>query len=435
MSVSLHKLIMMGFAAALPILRAILIKNKMNQINIKSSKESILIQLLSNIDKRRNYILYIASCYFNPNSARKLIKELRQRVNLSEVIIYIDRKTASVLGKDCLIKFCASFNDFEVNLYAVDTGYLFHTKAYALISYNNDDEIVSGSLVIGSANLTDSGLTAKNGNIESFLDSQDEELLQQFYLQLDELETLSIDEIDEFRDSDDFNFRYALLREGAFIHKWLDNLNQSLSVKHDLNELGRQCIDGDDIFGSIEFNVESATISKSYFNFDYNPPRLENAGHLTRNYGIETKLGYWIPQEALKSLFEKSGFEDFKRELKTQLTLGMEDIKQKINKDFEYLKNAKVIKNTDSNPAELFDNRVQVLLENDLKLKRIFSKYEIFDLPYDIQQKDEIETLFDEMLSFIESRLQKNITMWAFLDSIENVSIDNFRQSISDSLA
>ena len=93
----------------------------MNQINIKSSKKNTLINLLSNIDRRRNYILYIASCYFTPDSAKIFINKVRGLVKISKALIYIDRKTASVIGRDSLTKFCASFKDFEVNLYAVDT--------------------------------------------------------------------------------------------------------------------------------------------------------------------------------------------------------------------------------------------------------------------------------------------------------------------------
>ena len=262
--------------------------------------------------------------------------------------------------------------------------------------------------------------------------------MQQFDQQLKELKILSINQIEEFENTDEFNFKYALLQEGRFIHKWTDNLRQSLSVRYKLNENGRQCI-GDDTFRNIGFNIDAATISKSYFDFEQ--PNLEHTENLAKNYGVETCLGYWIPKQALETLlFEKNGFEYFKETLKNQLNQRIEDIKEKINKDLKHLMDNNLIDKPNLNPAESFESKMRELLKNELKLKRIFSKYEIFSLPYDIGQKKEIENLFDEILDLIKSRSRKNITMKAFLELIEmknlmkKVSMDNFRQSISDSL-
>jgi len=407
----------------------------MLQLNIKTSKRQTLIDLLSsNVDGRKRYVLYITSCYFTSDSARKFIRSLHKNIKLSEIAIYIDRKTASAIGKDELSYFCSAFGDLEVNLYAVDTAYLFHTKAYALISYNNNDEIVCGSLVIGSANLTGSGLTARSGNIESFLDTQDIDFLNQFIQQLSELTLISIDNIEYFKSSRDYNFKYALLLEGKFIYQWRDKLNDSFSIKYTLNENGKHRIDGDDTFKRVGFNVESATISKKYFDFEYDFSHLENAKILAKKYGIETYLGYWIPSEALEALFEQNGFENFKETLKNQLNQKIESIKEQIQRDFEYFQGEGIVEyREDTKPSDSFENKTQSLFQNDLKLQRIFSKYEIFDLPYDIQQKEEIESLFDEMIFLVQSKKNKNKSMQAFLDSINDVSLDTFRQSISNS--
>jgi len=64
-------------------------------LHIKSNKKNQLIELLSKTpDKRRNHILYLCSCYFSPESARGIINDLNDLFKLSEVVIYIDRKTA-----------------------------------------------------------------------------------------------------------------------------------------------------------------------------------------------------------------------------------------------------------------------------------------------------------------------------------------------------
>jgi len=305
---------------------------------------------------------------------------------------------------------------------------LFHTKAYALISFEGKN-IYRGSLVIGSANLTGNGVINKNGNIESIIDTQDIVLLDEFVSQMTKLKLLKIDEIDKFKSSNSFNFRYALIQEGSFIHKWTDNLEQYLSVRYYLNENGRTKV-ANESFTNAGFNMETATISKRYFNFDYEPPHLEGTENLTRNYGIETYLGYWIPNSALESLFEKDQFELFKSTLNKQLSAQMENIENSIQSDLVYLKSENVIQITDSEPVELLKSKVKDLQTNELKLKRIFSKYEIFSLPFDISQKKQIDELFEEMLSYIDSRKKKNIAMKAFLGAIRVSSLKAFREQI-----
>ena len=181
--------------------------------------------------------------------------------------------------------------------------------------------------------------------------------------------------------------KYALLQEGSFIHKWLDNLGQYLSTKYHLNEKGKGKV-GDETFRRAGFNIETATISKRYFKFDYEPPHLEDTENLTKNYGIETYLGHWIPNAALETLFEQTALDEFKNNLKNEFELQIENIRANISQDLDYLRSEDIIQVTDSNPIDLFEKKMADLFENDLKLKRIFSKYEIFKLPYDINQKE-----------------------------------------------
>ena len=405
-----------------------------NHINIKTLKKNKLIELLmKSPDKRRRHCLYLASCYFTRDSAKALINNMKELINLTEVKIYIDRKTACCIGKADLTKFYKSFNDIKVNIYAVETEYLFHTKAYAIISTDNDDSIVCGSLVIGSANLTGSGLTSKYGNIESLLDTQDNTYLIHFIEEILNLKLLAVENIEQFKNADDFSFKFALLQEGCFVHKWSDNLGAYLSTRYQLNEKGKEKI-GDESFKNAGFNIETATISKRYFKFDYEPPHLENADNLKRNYGIETFLGHWIPNAALETLFEQNAFDEFKNNLKNEVELQAENISISIARDLEYLKSEDVIHVTDSNPIELFEKKVAELFENEFKLQRIFSKYEIFNLPYDTSQKTDIEELFEEMVSLSESRTKKNIAMKAFLNALTKPSLDDFRDLINENI-
>ena len=405
-----------------------------NQINIKSFKKRRLLELLQKTrDKRRYHYLYLLSCYFSQDAARVLINEINKLIRISEVLIYIDRKTAVSIGKDELRRFCNSFRNVDVKLYAVDANCLFHSKAYALISFDNDNDIYCGSLVVGSANLTGQGLVNRSGNIESLLDTQDIDILSQFVHQLDALSIVTIEDIEKFTDSQEYNFKYALLQEGVFIHKWTDNLGQYLSIRYQLNENGKSRI-GDEAFKQAGFNVEAATISKRYFQFDYDPPHLEGTENLIKNYGIETYLGHWIPSSVFDTIFEDNEYEKFCNALKKQIYEQLDRITDKIKQDFDFLKAENLIQLSDVNPVESFQDKINDLLENDLKLKRIFSKYETFYLPYDLKQKEEIEELYYEMLVHSESRKRENITMKALLAAVSSTSLELFRNIITESM-
>lgn len=402
-----------------------------NKININHLKFKRLVELLlKESDKKFFHTLYLTSCYFSIKSASLIVEEISKIVRLQGVCIYIDRKVALGIDAEELRRFIKNYAKYGLTFYAVDTNHLFHSKAYALISFDRKNDIRRGSLVIGSSNLTGAGLTNVSGNIESMLDSQSIDLLSEFLSQIQTLKTVPIEKIYDFKSADDLNFKYALLLEGKFIHRWMDNLGQYLSVKYKLNENGKNIV-RDKIFTDAGFDVEAATISKRYFVFDYEPPHLKNAKNLAKNFGLETYLGYWVPNIALEKLFEKDKFQEFREKLTEALLSQMDAVMELIAKDLIFLRSQNIIKE-DENPTDALRLRIASLLHNEEKLKRIFSKYEIFSLPYDVNQKRKISELFDEMVSFVNSRASKNITQKSFLTSIDTVSIDGFRWDVKN---
>ncbi|WP_262966127.1 restriction endonuclease PLD domain-containing protein [Methylobacter psychrophilus] len=396
-----------------------------NQLHIRACKKTKLVNLLLKVqDKRRCYHLYLTSCYFTPESAKNIIGKLSESIRLTGVTVYIDRKTATLHGNKVLTRFCKN-NSLEIELFAVNSAILFHSKAYALVSYDESNEIYCGSLVVGSANLTGNGLTSRGGNIECLLDTQDDEMLKEFVSQLDSLTLINLDDIDKFKpaDRDTYAFKYALLQRGAFIHKWTDDLAQYFAVRYILNDSGKEKI-GDPVFKDRGFNIDTATISKRYFHLDYKPPHLEDTKNLRKNYGIETFLGHWVPRSDLVSLLKEKGIEEFKTELFSAIDEQYLSIKQQINEDMEYFMSAGVVEKDDSSPIEIFDKKIQDLRDNEYKIMRIFSKYEVFDLPYDLQEKDKIESLFYDIISLCESRKKPNAAMRRFLDAYVNANLD-----------
>jgi len=400
-------------------------------ININKGKKPKIVKLLTKgADKRFSHTLYLSSCYFSVDAAEKLIRDLQAQVNIKNVEIYIDRKTAINTGKQPLEDLCLNQKLPETSIFAVESTRLFHTKAYALISYAKDDSINKGSLVIGSANLTGAGLTDSSGNIESILDTQDTETLNEFITQLSKLNTIELDDLEAFNTQDSYNFKYALLSEGAFIHKWLDDLGRYLSTQYHLNENGKSRI-GDSLFKDAGFNIETATISKRYFDFSYEPAHLENTKSLIRQFGIETYLGHWIPNSSLENLLNQEGIDKFSKKLRSEINKKLPDIKERIQNDLQLLKDSNLINEITRRPDEVFEEKVEALLTNRLRLQRIFSKYEIFELPFDLSQKDNIEELFDQMLSLCHSKERRNTTQKAFISGYSTHSLENFRSFLN----
>lgn len=396
-----------------------------NQLHIRANKKDKLIELLLKTqDKRRYHNLYLTSCYFTPESAKEIIAKVSETIRLSCVTIYMDRKTAVLHGAKVLAKFCKN-SPVDTEVFAVESETLFHSKAYALVAYEGTDQIYCGSLVVGSANLTGAGLTKRGGNIECLLGTQKNEVIDEFLSQLKELKAISLEDIDKFRlgARDSYTFKYALLQRGKFIHKWTGDLGQYFAVRFRLNKAGKDMI-GDPIFKSRGFDVETATISKRYFEFEYEPPHLEDTEMLTKNYGIETFLGWWVPNTALLTLQRKQDVETFKSELFRTIDAQLAEIKERINEDSEYLEASNIVEKDESNSIVKFQKKIDALREDESRLMRIFTKFEVFDLPYDPQDKSEIEGLFDDILELCESRKRKNSAMKGFLNAYEGADLD-----------
>lgn len=402
-----------------------------NYLHIKSSKKQCLTEMLGRIDKRRYHSLYLCSCYFSDDTARKLIAEIKAFVRINTVNIYIDRRAAIEYGGYKLKKFCDSFVDFEVSIYAVESSNLFHSKVYALVANDEYGDVLSGSIVLGSANLTGAGLTSRGGNFECFIDSQEAEILNEHLSQLKKLTALPPEKINKFSRKEEFSFKYALIQSGIFLHKWNDNLEQYLSIRYRLSENGKYRIT-DKSLKIAGFNIETATVSKRYFHFNYTPEHLDNTMNLTKNFGIETYLGYWLPYAVSESMFDTDELNTFKKNLLYEIERQKDEIEKNIQKDYEFLLHENLIEESEAHPSDSFKSKIESLINNELKLKRIYSKYELFYLPYNIQQKEEILELFDEMIDVAESRKRKNKTMRAFLKSYAAFSIEKFHEVLEE---
>lgn len=402
----------------------------MTQTNIYANKRGQLVRLLSKTDLRRNHELYICSCYFDIASAKKLIKELVDNIKISRATVLIDRREAILTGSSELKKFVAEISKtVETNLRIVNHGPLFHTKAYA-VSYAPDGHYKCGSLVIGSANLTRAGLIGSKGNIESLLDTQDPDYIAEFINSLASLTTIDVDSIAEFSTADSIAFKLALLNTGRFVYRWSGNLRQYMATRYLLNESGRKGLrssETSEAVAPLGFNLDSASIGKSYFDFLYEP--LENAVEeigFIRNFGIETHLGHWVPKGILDIVISEGGdeYERFKHEIRSYWKREQSNITEAANHDYESLLRFGIIDPLEQDPGIAIRDRAEAMLENEIRLWRIYSKYAMSETPFEISQDGLIEEIHDEILETIGSRSNRNKSMKAYVESLERASLE-----------
>jgi hypothetical protein len=242
--------------------------------------------------------LVLVSCYFTTKVATRLIKNFLNFIDLVE--IYIDRGEALKIGENNLDSWLIEINKLvKTDLKISNSNHLFHAKAYCLLSNDNQ----KGSLVIGSANLTNNGLLSFNGNIELLYDTQDIKKILQFYSDLTSEQLLSfmtIHDLEDFNGEDDYCFQYALVQEGCFVRKFDETINDLLSFNYKFNKTGQDKSTTDEYkkLGLKNKNV----YSQNYFApvqpkietifVKYNTKFFIDWGM----YGITTKVGYWLPK-------------------------------------------------------------------------------------------------------------------------------------------
>ena len=404
-----------------------------------------MLKFFSKVDNSKYYYLYIASCYFTPSSARQLILDVNKIVNLLEVNIYIDRKSALAIRKDVLLDWKyevkEEFNgildeDFsDVNLYAVEHPTLFHSKGYALVEFDDDYTIIGGSLVIGSANLTGNGLFSNKGNIECLLDTQDVRSIATFVGSLEkDLDWLPVSELEEFGSVNSLSFMYAMLQEGEFIHPWSDDLRKILSVTYKLSALGIERTKTDSVLKDYGFNLDSLSVSKSYVDFKVSDYLHDDFKSMKRNYGIENHLGHWIPREMYEYCANQGkGFEKFKTDFFSYFDKDrIAAISAEIKNEYMLLLKSGVIEKGTLEPQEVFIKNLHALFDDDSRLMRIFTKLEKYELPYDIRDSANIIKLYNEITQMAKSKKRASFGVRSWLAGVESVSITALRAVIWD---
>jgi len=162
----------------------------------------------------------------------------------------------------------------------------------------------------------------------------------------------------------------------------------------------------------------------------------------TRNYTVDTYFGRWCPKDVWDSV--DSGEEKFKSFLQEFRELTTDDkldvvIKEAEKIQAELLKRGLIL-DPGAGHLESWRERIINLQNNENKLKRFYYKYEINDLPFNVEQTREIDDLYDNIRESIELAQHKNIVSRKILDSIDNKDIsllalnEEERNALLDSL-
>ena len=378
------------------------------------SKLRSLVGALTDCDRRRSYYLSVATCYCSVKAVGEFIDAVRKQLRVKGIYLYLDRRTAISIGHEELKQLENDYREV-LSIYAIKAGRLFHTKGYCLAAYDGE-ELVEGRLAIGSANLTNPGLTKSNGNIESITVHSDLSTIREFLEFFDDEENLiALDNLSKFGKKDTTDFQYALLQCGLFSHKWSALLAAYCSVRFQLSVEGRQRAQGG--FEELGFQTDAVSIAKTYFSFDLARWQT-NDRNLIKKYGIECFLGHWVPKSVVDADEEgNSRFKQFKTTLFDELDSKMESILQNILRDYDLLTEEGVIDAPEADPARTFGEKIKALRNDDVQLYRIWSGRHYFEFPYDLADVKKIRETYDDVLQSVRRRKIRNRAMSAVLEA------------------
>lgn len=399
--------------------------------NTAKGKASRLIEALrSNVDNRKKYQLSIFTCYL-ANDLEKVsnfIDEMSSSIKLTDVKLYIDARECIRIGIEKLREFEESYADYNIGfeVTAIDTPNLFHSKAYALLSHDEQ----TGALAVGSANFTGAGLLVKksrnnkeiDGNYETLLLTNEVGIVRNF-LELKRIGAKyfkTLDELEEHKE-ESFSFKYALLQQGKFVHKWSETFNQYFAIRYKLSEKGKSKI-GNDFLKKLGFTVDAETISRQFFDFSSikkNDEMDEQKFNRLLRRGIETFLGHWLPLSLLQGLNNKMGAEQIFDIISKNVGQQLEERKLDITAAFDGLKVEGFIAESDidKDPILELENKLNNLKDDQVKLSRMWDKFSVFDLPYDLSRKNDIERLYDDLIAKAQSKRKKNAAAHGVLEA------------------
>ena len=363
--------------------------------------------------RQRRHELWILTCYVEFDLVEEYVEYLLKSIRITDVYlafnfseIYKDgpNNTAERLKKitDRLDEKGISFE-----WKALASSKLVHSKGYALIQRYKG--AVSGGVVLTtSANYTVPGF--KGGNVEIGYLSTKRKDVHNFEKAYDYLwDELGSDIDSAVFKQEEYLLKFALLSSGLFLHKWSGSLSQQIAIRYELTPLAKEKGAIAPELAAVGFEAGD-TFTRQVLNMSELPAKEIPRSFITR-FTIETFWGRWCPIDAWDALSKSfEGSSQFIQQFKDATEeSALIDAKEKANAvQFDLIAKG-LIKPVNENHLENWAARIQELRSNHRRLERLHIGYEAHELPYEIDQKPEVQELFDSLMEAIELSKASNI--------------------------
>jgi hypothetical protein len=372
--------------------------------------------------------LLILSCYVNFDSIRSLIEALADEVKLTRVVLLFDYNEVFKLGPAETTKrlnYMAGglqrrIRSVSLEWAAVGTpnGTLIHAKGYAIVQRNASSELVGGTLLTGSANLTQRGfglpeggatnvelgyITARQADIKAFVDIFEKLHTSDGFRK--DLSSLELDGAEQFK--------YALLSSGVFLSKWSGNLNALVGMRFPLSREARRVV----AVTAPElrrrgFDTEQNTLTKNYLDLSNKSLRKQFPRQFTREYTIETSIGRWCPRPVWDVVEEvltdehTEFLEAFRRAASDEHLEQASDVAES---DLRFLIERHLAQPS-TGLVERWVEKLKKLRDQEEQLRRLWRGYSAFPFPFRRDETLSFE-VYDSFRDSIDSSRRSNFAI------------------------
>jgi hypothetical protein len=377
--------------------------------------------------RQRRHEVLILTCYVNFDCIKRLIKELRGTIRVTDFFLAFDMsevfREGPVKVDNKLKEICSWCKDKNINfrVKALSATSLVHAKGYAIIQ-RCDGQVSDGLTLITSANFTGAGFFGKNVEVGYYSRKKSDVLdFEKMYINL--WESYGKDITKEIEADSLYLYKYSLLTSGVFLHKWDGSLSKMVGVKYRLTERGKE---------QSTFNPELAELGvEPGDTFTRQPIRLDELPRkaipaaFTKSFTIETHWGRWCPKAIWIELYRHIGqVDNFHTSFASKTTDDI--LAEACDREKEVqdrLLSLGLIEPVSKDFIKTWREKIISLRENKSKLLRLFTGYEEHELPYDVRSQKDIEALYESIQESIQLAGKKNTIMQKTITSMETQTV------------
>jgi len=370
---------------------------------------------------KRRHELRILSCYLDFEAVRKLITKVAEQVRLTDVDLMFEmmevyrgrlpNEAEYELQK--LERWCQR-HDRTFRWFPIRAGALMHAKGYCVVQ-RVQGEAGDGVVWIGSGNATARGLGASRSpvNVELSSVSTAAKDVADFLEIWDRLAAKTRDISAAAEREDAYAFTYALLASGVFLHDWRDSLRSQVGVRYTLTPEGRKAVTVDPQLAALGFDLEQATVNRNPLIAEVDFPSGRSLPpSFARRCTIDTWLGRWCPRPIWTLVEEAVGRDDaFSAFRQAFLKATEPEALDRVVEREQGIERSLVESGfvaADDERLPRWREKVEGLRESEARLSRIFLRFEPFDLPYDYQAREEVESLRDNLFQSLAIRSRQS---------------------------